>query len=393
MRAKLIKDPIHGYIELSEEEVGVLDTRALQRLRRVIQLPFVYLVYPGARHTRFDHSLGCLYLAGELGERLGLDEHRRKVLRLAALLHDLGHTPYSHLLEPLLQEAGLSHEEMTVKILVEDGELASALERCGVAVGEVVDVLERKTPEGWVISGPTDVDKLDFLVRDSYFTGAAYGTVDAKRILWRSRLVGGRLALSLRAVGAVEEMAIARYQSFLNIYFHHAVRAAQTLFLRGVRRLSDELDFASMSVEEYLGHDDYTVWCLMKGDERSRGVIERIERRFLPKLAYELRAVEGERFPRELRSREGVEEAEERVAELAGVPREHIWIDTPYIPPLPYMDEEQVQFYEEGAEGVRLVSYTSPLLKFTSRIYEILRVYTEREYVERVRRASEKYFG
>ncbi|HDD56548.1 MAG TPA: HD domain-containing protein, partial [Nitrososphaeria archaeon] len=103
MTVKLIKDPVHGYISLSEDEVRVLDTYPVQRLRRIIQLPFVHLVYPGARHTRFDHSLGCMYLAGEFAERLGFDEHRRKLLRLAGLLHDLGHTPYSHLLEPLLE--------------------------------------------------------------------------------------------------------------------------------------------------------------------------------------------------------------------------------------------------------------------------------------------------
>ena len=388
---KLIKDPIHGYIGLSEDEIGVVDTRAFQRLRRIIQLPFVYLVYPGARHCRFDHSLGCMYLAGEIAERLGFDEHRRKVLRLAGLLHDLGHTPYSHLLEPLLQEKGLSHEQMTTKIIREDDELGEAVERCGVDPEEIIEILEKKVPEGAVISGPFDVDKLDFLVRDSYFTGAAYGLVDAKRILWRSRIVDGRLALSLKAVGAVEEMAIARYQSFMNIYFHHAVRAAQTLFLRGVRMLSDELDFSSMSVEEYLSHDDYTVWCMMKERDETREIAERIERRRLPKVAYELKAEEGGVAER-LRSREKVREVEEELAQMAGVPSNYLWIDTPYVPPLPYMDEEEVQFYQEDERGVRLVHYSSPLLRFTSRIYEIVRVYTEREYLERVRKAAERYF-
>ncbi len=387
MRTKLVKDPVHGYIELGEDELRVVDTPAFQRLRRIIQLPFVYLVYPGARHTRFDHSLGCMHLAGEFAWRLGFDEHRRKVLRLAALLHDIGHTPYSHLLESLLLEKGTTHEEVSARILREDSGLAEAIEGCGVEVGEVVELLEGRAPESKAISGPTDVDKLDFLLRDSYFTGASYGMVDVKRILWRSRLTREGILLSIRAVGAVEEMALARYQSFMNIYFHHAVRAAQSLFLRGVRRLG--LDFTSMSVEEYLGHDDYTVWCLMKGDEEGREVVRRIEERRLPKLAYELR-FEGD-MPRELRSRERLEELEEEIAERAGVPRNHIWIDTPYIPPLPYRDDEQIKFYEEEpGGGIRLVEYSSPLLTFTSRIYGIVRVYTEREYIERVRAKAER---
>ena len=390
MTVKLIKDPVHGYISLGEDEVGVLDTYPVQRLRRIIQLPFVHLVYPGARHTRFDHSLGCMYLAGEFSERLGFDEHRRKILRLAGLLHDLGHTPYSHLLEPLLEEAGTTHEEMTIKIMEDDRELREAVKRCGVSVDEVIDVLRGEGAESAIISGPMDADKLDFLMRDSYFTGASYGLLDAKRIIWRSKVIDDRLALSLKAIGAVEEMALARYQSFMNIYFHHAVRAAQTIFLRAVRML-EELDFSSMNVQEYLSYDDYVLWCMMKRDERTRWAVERIERRDLPKVAYEFKF--GERgFPRELRRREGIEEAERELASLARVPEDRIWIDTPYVPPLPYMDQEQVQFYDEIGGEVRVVAYRSPLLDFTSKIYGMVRVYTEREYLEKVRKVAENYF-
>jgi len=390
LTVKLIKDPVHGYISLGEDEVGVLDTYPVQRLRRIIQLPFVHLVYPGARHTRFDHSLGCMYLAGEFSERLGFDEHRRKILRLAGLLHDLGHTPYSHLLEPLLEEAGTTHEEMTIKIMEDDRELRDAVKRCGVSVDEVIDVLRGEGAESAIISGPMDADKLDFLMRDSYFTGASYGLLDAKRIIWRSKVIDDRLALSLKAIGAVEEMALARYQSFMNIYFHHAVRAAQTIFLRAVRML-EELDFSSMNVQEYLSYDDYVLWCMMKRDERTRWAVERIERRDLPKVAYEFKF--GERgFPRELRRREGIEEAERELASLARVPEDHIWIDTPYVPPLPYMDQEQVQFYDEIGGEVKVVAYRSPLLDFTSKIYGMVRVYTEREYLEKVRRVAENYF-
>ena len=390
MTVKLIKDPVHGYISLGEDEVGVLDTYPVQRLRRIIQLPFVHLVYPGARHTRFDHSLGCMYLAGEFSERLGFDEHRRKILRLAGLLHDLGHTPYSHLLEPLLEEAGTTHEEMTIKIMEDDRELRDAVKRCGVSVDEVIDVLRGEGAESAIISGPMDADKLDFLMRDSYFTGASYGLLDAKRIIWRSKVIDDRLALSLKAIGAVEEMALARYQSFMNIYFHHAVRAAQTIFLRAVRML-EELDFSSMNVQEYLSYDDYVLWCMMKRDERTRWAVERIERRDLPKVAYEFKF--GERgFPRELRRREGIEEAERELASLARVPEDRVWIDTPYVPPLPYMDQEQVQFYDETGGEVKVVAYRSPLLDFTSKIYGMVRVYTEREYLEKVRRVAENYF-
>ncbi|MEM2189342.1 MAG: HD domain-containing protein, partial [Nitrososphaerota archaeon] len=178
MPLKLIKDPVHGYIEVSGEELQVIDTRAVQRLRRISQLPFVYLVYPGARHSRFDHSLGCMHLAGEFARSLGLDEYKVRVLRIAGLIHDVGHTPYSHLFEAILERAGSNHEAMTARVLEEDSELGDAVEKCGIALKDVISVVEGRAPESTVISGPIDADKLDFLVRDSYFTGAPYGLID-----------------------------------------------------------------------------------------------------------------------------------------------------------------------------------------------------------------------
>ena len=389
MRFKLIKDPVHGYIEVSEAELRVVDSYPVQRLRRIIQLPFVYLVYPGARHSRFDHSLGCMHLAGEFARSLGLDDYRRRVLRLAGLLHDLGHPPYSHLFEALLEEAGLSHEAMTARILRGSGELAEAVEACGVSAEDVLEVLEGRAAESPIISGPIDADKLDFLMRDAYFTGAPYGIIDARRIILRSRLLDGRLAVNINAVGAVEEMALARYQNFLNIYFHHTVRAAQMLFLSGARMLEDLSSLSELSVEEYLRLDDYEVWCMMKRSEKARWVVERIERRRIPKVAFELRPSEGDIPKSILRDPENVKL---EIASLSGIPENSIWIDTPYVTPLPFKDESRVEFFDETSGKPRPVEYSSPLLEFTSRIYGMVRVYADPEHLERVRKASEKYF-
>jgi len=387
---KLIKDPVHGYIEVSEDELRVIDTYAVQRLRRITQLPFVYLVYPGARHSRFDHSLGCMHLAGEFAKSLDLDEHRREVVKLAGLLHDIGHAPYSHLFETILEEAGSSHEAMTARILRKDDELAEAVERCGVSVKEVLEVLEGKAPESTIISGPVDADKLDFLLRDAYFTGAPYGLIDVRRIILRSKLIGGRLAVNINAVGAVEEMALARYQNFMNIYLHHTARAAQILFLSGARMIESVKRLPERSVPEYLREDDYSVWCAMKKDERTRWIVERIERRKIPKVAFELRLSEEE-IPREISKNPRA--VTEKLASLAEISEDKIWIDTPYITSLPFRDSEKILFYEDFQGEPKPVDYSSPLLEFTSKIYGIIRIYTDREYLDRVRRASEKYFG
>ncbi len=392
MKVKLVKDPIWGYIELDEYDRRVVDTVSFQRLRRIMQLPLVYLVYPCARHTRFDHSLGCFYLAGEYAKHLEFDEYWSRVLRYAALVHDIGHTPYSHLLEALLIEKGMNHEMMGVKILNEDAELASAIEASGIRVKDVIDVIEKRRPESAIISGPTDVDKLDFLIRDSYFTGATYGIVDAKRIIMMTKIVDGKTMISVRGLGVLEELALARFQSFMNIYFHHAARAAQSLFLKGVRLIEHLLDFSSMSVEEYISHDDYTVWCMMKSNEKSREIIKRIERRVLPKRAFEGR-ISGEKISLTILSKPHIKKSvEEEIASMAGISAEHVWVDTPYVPPLPLSDSQEVTFYEESAEGIREVSVESFLLKSVSEVYNIIRVYTENEYRERVYKAAKEYF-
>ncbi len=393
MKVKLIKDPIHGYIELNEHEVRIIDTAAFQRLRRIIQLPLAYLVYPGARHSRFDHSLGSFHLAKEFATHLGLEEYRRRVLTVAALLHDVGHTPYSHLLEAILLENGITHEDMSIRIIKEETELASAIESYDIRIRDVVDVLEKRLPESAVITGPMDVDKMDFLVRDSYFTGAMYGMIDTRRIIRLSAFVEGRLAVNIRGLGAIEEMAIARLQSFLNIYFHHATRGAQQLLLNAARQLSEELDFPRMTVEEYLEHDDISVWSLLKRNEKTREVIKRLERRILPKRVYETRLIGGKAPAKLLSDKELQQSIAASIASRAGLPRELVWIDTPYVPPLPMEAPSAVIFFSEEDGERRIVNVSSPFLQQVSEIYNIVRVYTDSREREKVAQASAEIFG
>ena len=393
MKVKLIKDPIHGYIELNEHEVRIIDTAAFQRLRRIIQLPLAYLVYPGARHSRFDHSLGSFHLAKEFATHLGLEEYRRRVLTVAALLHDVGHTPYSHLLEAILLENGITHEDMSIRIIKEEAELASAIESYDIRIRDVVDVLEKRLPESAVITGPMDVDKMDFLVRDSYFTGAMYGMIDTRRIIRLSAFVEGRLAVNIRGLGAIEEMAIARLQSFLNIYFHHATRGAQQLLLNAARQLSEELDFPRMTVEEYLEHDDISVWSLLKRNEKTREVIKRLERRILPKRVYETRLIGGKAPAKLLSDKELQQSIAASIASRAGLPRELVWIDTPYVPPLPMEAPSAVIFFSEEDGERRIVNVSSPFLQQVSEIYNIVRVYTDSREREKVAQASAEIFG
>lgn len=379
---KLIKDPVHGYITLTEQEQKLVDTMAVQRLRRISQLPLVYLVYPGGRHSRFDHSLGCMFLAGEFAQHLGLDDHKTSLLKTAALLHDLGHTPYSHLLEQILAEKGLSHEAMSMRIIEEDDEVGGALEEMGLSRKEVVDVLNGLSVLSGLVSGPLDVDRLDFLVRDAYFTGATYGIVDVKRIIRLTRLLEDGPAIDARGAGAVEELAIARYHSFINIYFHHAVRAAQLLLLKGVRLLSDELDFAAMSVDEFLGYDDYVVWCMMKQRRETRWVIDRLERRILPYRVYE-KQVFGE-VKRPLKEAE----VEQRICERLGIDPLKVYVDYSHAPPLTKYGPGEIKLtkdpYKEPADSWILRELSKPI--------HIIRVYVDRgvSEAESVRKVADE---
>lgn len=229
-----------------------------------------------------------------------------------------------------------------------------------------------------LISGPLDVDRLDFLVRDAYFTGATYGVIDVKRIIRLSTLSSEGPAVDVKGIGAVEELALARYHSFVNIYFHHAVRAAQVLFLHGAEKIFENVDLASMSVHEYLGYDDFTVWCMMRGKRETRWVVERLERRMLPKKVYERTGV-GEVPLAQSRRR-----LEEEIAMESHVSSEWVYVDSSLAPPLTKYGPSEIRLY--SGEGV--VQPESWILRELSKPIHVVRVYVDR-YVEDVDRVGE----
>jgi HD superfamily phosphohydrolase len=247
----VIRDPIWNNIWIEPSALQLVDTPAFQRLRRVKQLGLAYLVYPGAIHTRFDHALGVYHLTGRALRRLeasgqlaAVSEEKRAVLRLAGLLHDIGHYPFSHTLEEL--EIGLvpeDHEQLAGQFLA-DPEVAGALEPLGSDVAQAVHALilgRSESPLQGLVSGSLDLDKIEYLTRDATFCGVPYGEIDVDRLLDSFRLLrdplSGRLEVGVAAQGvsALESLLFARYQMFRNVYWHHAVRAASVVFQRLIR--------------------------------------------------------------------------------------------------------------------------------------------------------------
>ena len=244
---EVIRDPLWDNIRLDRPALLALDTAAVQRLRYVRQVGHAFLVYPGATHTRFEHALGAYHLTrralASLEERGELDrvpDEDCLAVRLAALLHDIGHYPFSHALE----EAGFpSHETLGVAKLCR-GELGERLAEVGGGgfAGKVGALITGTSPSALqgLISGSLDLDKIDYLSRDARMCGVPYGTVDVDRLLATLTLVEispGRheVGVQEKGVSALESLLFAKYQMYRNVYWHHAVRSATCMFKRAVR--------------------------------------------------------------------------------------------------------------------------------------------------------------
>jgi len=225
---KFIKDPVHGYVEVEAPLLPLLDSPPVQRLRHVKQLGFSYLVYPGANHTRFEHSLGTMHLATILARQLALDPADALLIGAAGLLHDIGHGPFSHTSEAFLSEFA-GHDHHQVDHLLAEPALASAIEEAGLDPAAISALIRGEHPLADLIHGDLDADRMDYLLRDAHYTGVPYGTVDAQRLIQSSILTGGGLGIRESGIQAAESLLIARTLMRPAVYFHHTSRIATSM--------------------------------------------------------------------------------------------------------------------------------------------------------------------
>ena len=334
-RLEFVRDPLWNNIRLEPDAVELLDSPAVQRLRYVRQLGHAFLVYPGATHTRFEHALGAYHLsrrALSLLEESGhhIDAANATRMRFAALLHDIGHYPFSHALE----EAGLPSHELLAERHLTRTDLAGALERRGIAPSQLLALIRGQTrePLGGLVAGSLDVDKLDYLSRDAWMCGVPYGVIDVERLLSALTLArgpGGRVSLALHEKGlaALESLLFAKYQMYRTVYWHHAVRSATAMFKRLVRRAIRDGRMRSEDVAT--ATDDGLIHELTRDDPT--GLALPLRERRLAKRALDVAATDlpADTPPWPGTDPDLVERVEDRLAREVGLDPGELFLDFP----------------------------------------------------------------
>jgi len=294
----IVRDPLWNNIPLDADAMRLVDTAVFQRLRYVRQLGLAFLVYPGATHSRFEHALGTYHLAGrtlallrERGELAQLPADECAVVCAAALLHDVGHYPFSHALE----EIGALHHEAVARTLITGGEIAAVLASTiganAAMRAHAIITGESASPLQGLISGSLDLDKIEYLKRDALMCGVPYGEIDVERLLHSLTIVEDPKS-GAPAIGLVEKglaaLLFAKYQMYRNVYWHHAVRSATAMYKRLV---DDAMRSGAIEERELAGFTDEGL--LHALEERSpSALLDSLRNRRLHKRAFELSAAE-----------------------------------------------------------------------------------------------------
>lgn len=386
-----IRDPIHGSIPLDDWALPLIDSPVLQRLRRVQQLGTAHLVYPGAHHKRFEHSLGAHHLAGRLAAGVGLDDAEARTVRAAALLHDVGHGPFSHAFEELMKEHGRRHEE-TSQDLIRWGPLADLLRQGGLDPVAVSDAVGGKGPLAPIVSGSLDADRMDYLLRDAHYTGMR-SNVDVDRLV---EVVGRGpdhgIVLDESGTIAAEALLTMRFLMYPAVYLHHTVRASESMLLAAIRAYCADGHATLAQIERET--DDGLLARLRGAGGVAADLVDRLEERRLYKRAREGRPDEAQLpLVKDLQAHHGRRRRlEAEVAEAAGVPAHHVLIDVPKPP----------KFREAGLH-VRFKDGTLKPLPEASRLVRVLAdarmdhwrwwVFAPKADRERVAVAAERVLG
>ena len=369
---KVINDAIHGQFRIDGVREELLKTPEMNKLSHIKQLGLAHLVFPGAHHTRFEHSLGVSHIAGLMAESISLNEHEKSTVQVAGMLHDVGHGPYSHTLEHILHErGGLDHMSITEGIILgkydvlrnDEGKYFSnrrsipeILESFDIEPKEVAGLIRGPDAGGternlleWVegkqnfvyqddtlshlIHGPVDCDQMDYLLRDSHFTGVKHGIIDHHRLIECLERHGGDVAVEEGGLPALEGMMMARGLMYSAVYFHRVTRITEIMLSRAVERSVDDLP-DSIDLQKRV---DSEIWgALYDSGKFARDMIRRLKYRQLLKISTSRRKQD---LPEEIigklihlasNSSERIE-LEDEIAKRAGLDKGYVAIDVPSV--------------------------------------------------------------
>jgi len=395
---KIIHDSVHGSITVEGIFLELIETAEFQRLHNIKQLGMAYLVFPGAHHTRLEHSLGTYQIASRMCQSLGLERNETEEILCAALLHDIAHGPFSHTLEWFLKDLfGFTHDTLAEKILTGEETLLlegekemisdlptvpEVIERHGMRPMEIAGLIHRdgqmrdrsqmsleESREHFnirryphqIIQGPIDCDQIDYLMRDSHHTGVAHGVIDLDRLLSTLVVHNDDLVVESGGVPAVEGMLVARALMYTSVYFHRTVRIAELMLAKAAERLDRaEVDIARKQ------NDFSFLSTIQQHDDFSRKMVASLKYRNLYKAALVWNLSEVEQKDRalitELRDYSQKMAIEESICKRAGVPSGSVIIDVPseeITTTEPRMGSVNIGILDEGR--VKYISRISPL--------------------------------
>ncbi|RLF27471.1 MAG: hypothetical protein DRN01_02370 [Thermoplasmata archaeon] len=408
---KIVQDPIHGNIRFSGIFLDLLESPELQRLHNIKQLGFADKVFPGANHTRLEHSLGAYKMAFTAAEILSLPKEERLLVECAALLHDIGHGPFSHTLESIIRSwFGVDHVDITERILLREEEVFEEGEKRFIDFPSAVDILDRHgvdrrdvislirgDPKGrrrylaQLLNSPIDVDQLDYLLRDGYYTGVAYGTIDVNRFFQTLTIHNNSLAVERKGVNVVESILMARGLMYSSVYFHKTVRIAELMFSKAIELMEDAEPF------EFYRYTDAEMFSLLKNKgDFQREMVTRLKYRRLFKQAYMVNMVDHERDEevKKLEVPSYRNEKEQDFEEKLGIPKGHVIVDVPQRELFlsePRIDQVDIPVIDEKVvRNIREFTPMTDAIKSRSIPDWSIMVVTDEKYRKQVSRVAER---
>ena len=349
-----VRDPIHDYIDLNSLQAKLVDTPAYQRLRWIKQLGPINLVYPGANHTRHEHCMGTCHVIGKMADSIGLNSSDKQLVSVAGLLHDLGHTAFSHLGDEV---KGVEDHVIRTTNIISNTDLSDIISDEGLDPHEINQIILGNHKLGSLVSGDLDGDRLDYLVRDAHYTGVSTG-VDMGRLIATMSMSDSNLVIKGKGLTAVEALLTARSTMYSTVYFHPFARGAQLMLARAANHAISSDRF---SIDDFVNFTDHKFLSeLNNAGGLSRKISSNFENRRIVK-----RVVSMTKEQVELSGLKKSQKAdyEESISSELGIDSSEIYVD---IPPFSVMPGLKTKILKSDGE----ITFARSESRLISSLYE-----------------------